>query len=365
MRCVYSHTHAFHSPESETEAGVQIPTYEMPRRAEVIRAELQADGGFDFADPGNHGIDPVLAVHDRGLVDYLAHAWDEKGASAGEGAIVPDSIAHLGLREGIGGNPRPSTFDAMTGYYCFDTTTPLVEGTYSAARASVEVALTTTDIVLAEDDLAYGLCRPPGHHAARAIYGGYCFLNNAAIAAQYALEKTGDRVAILDVDYHHGNGTQQIFYTRGDVMYASLHADPNRAYPYFTGFEGETGAGDGAGANLNLPLPRSCAGGRFFTALQTALAALLRFGPALLIVSLGVDTYFNDPIADFSLTTRDQYEMGTRIAAVFPRIVILQEGGYDVDALGINVRAWLRGAEGRSYDAGSDRAGAGFEGLRE
>jgi len=361
MRCVYSQTHALHSPESETEAGVQIPTYEMPRRAEIIRGELQADGGFDFVDPGEHGIDPVLAVHDRGLVDYLAHAWDETGATAGGGAIVPDSIAHVALRAGIDGSPRPSTLDAKKGYYCFDTTTPLVEGTYRAARASVDVALTTTDVVLGGDDFAYGLCRPPGHHAAHAVYGGYCFFNNAAIAAQYALERIGDRVAILDIDYHHGNGTQQIFYTRGDVMYTSLHADPNRAYPYFTGFEDETGAGDGAGANLNLPLPKACAGDRFFAALETALAAMTRFGPVLLIVSLGVDTYYNDPIADFSLTTHDQHEMGARIAAAFPRLVILQEGGYDVDALGINVRAWLRGAEGRSRDERSDRTGAGFE----
>jgi acetoin utilization deacetylase AcuC-like enzyme len=354
MRCVYSQKHALHSPESETEAGVPIPTYEMPRRAEVIRAELQADGGFDFVDPTDYGLDPVLAVHAPDLVDYLANAWDEHPSN-----LIPDTIAHFAVRSGMSGNPRPSSPEARHGYYCFDTTTPLVQGTYAAARASVDVALTTTEMVLASDDIAYGLCRPPGHHAARSVYGGYCFFNNAAIAAEYALNGIPDRVAVLDVDYHHGNGTQQIFYRRGDVMYVSLHADPNRAYPYYTGYADETGTGDGAGANLNLPLPKLCSGDRFFAALTTALDALVKFGPALLIVSLGVDTYYHDPIADFALTTPDQHEMGARIASVFPRLVVLQEGGYDVDALGSNVRAWLRGAEGLSYEAPGERPRAG------
>jgi acetoin utilization deacetylase AcuC-like enzyme len=226
----------------------------------------------------------------------------------------------------------------------------MVEGTYAAARAAVDIALTTTDLVLDGDNIVYGLCRPPGHHAAHAVYGGYCFLNNAAIAAQYALEKLAERVAILDIDYHHGNGTQQIFYARNDVMYVSLHADPNRAYPYFTGFADETGAEAGAATNLNLPLPEGCTGSQFFAALETAMDVVTRFGPGLLIISLGVDTYRNDPIADFALTTADQHEMGRRIADRFPRLVVLQEGGYDVDALGMNVCAWLRGADGRPHE---------------
>jgi acetoin utilization deacetylase AcuC-like enzyme len=349
MRCVYSQAHALHAPESETEAGVQIPTYEMPRRAETIRAELGRDGGFDFVEPVDHGLDPLLAVHDRRLVHYLANAWEERDSQTTDAGLIPDTFAHVAVRAGMDGSGEPSSPAARLGYFCFDTTTPLVEGTYAAARAAADVALTTTDIVLGGDSLAYGLCRPPGHHAAHAVYGGYCFFNNAAIAAQYATEKIGDHVAILDVDYHHGNGTQQIFYSRGDVMYASLHADPNRAYPYFTGFADETGTAEGKGTNLNLPLPAGCTGAQFFAALETALDALATFRPAIVIVSLGVDTYQNDPIADFALTTSDQHEMGGRIAAACPRVVILQEGGYDVDSLGINVRAWLRGTEGRAH----------------
>ena len=326
-----------------------IPTYEMPRRAEVIRAELEKDGDFEFVAPVEHGLRPVLAVHDRGLVEYLAHAWSEGGHHAGA-AIIPDTIAHFALRSGMDGYRRPSTPVAQQGYYCFDTTTPMVEGTYAAARAAVDIALTTSDLVIDGDNIVYGLCRPPGHHAAHAVYGGYCFLNNAAIAAQYALEKLAERVAILDIDYHHGNGTQQIFYARNDVMYVSLHADPNRAYPYFTGFADETGAEAGAATNLNLPLPEGCTGSQFFAALETAMDVVTRFGPGLLIISLGVDTYRNDPIADFALTTADQHEMGRRIADRFPRLVVLQEGGYDVDALGMNVCAWLRGADGRPHE---------------
>jgi len=349
MHYVYSPSHELHSPETETEAGTPIPTYEMPRRAEVIRAELENDGGFEFVAPIEHGLQPVLAVHDRGLVDYLGHAWSTGDQKPGA-AIIPDTIAHFALHSGIVGTHRPSTPSAQQGYYCFDTTTPMVEGTYAAARAAVDVALTTADLVVDGHTIAYGLCRPPGHHAAHAVYGGYCFLNNAAIAAQYALEKVADRIAVLDIDYHHGNGTQQIFYDRGDVMYVSLHADPNRAYPYFTGFADETGADAGAGTNLNLPLPEACSGSRFFAALEAACDALTGFDPALLIVSLGVDTYRNDPIADFELTTSDQHEMGARIADGFSRLIVLQEGGYDVEALGRNVRAWLRGADGRPHE---------------
>ena len=362
MRCVYTPAHALHAPQSETEAGVPIPTYEVPRRAEVIHAELQSDGGFDFVEPVEHGLDPLRAVHDERLIDYITHAWTKGAAPAGEAAIIPDTFAHFALRAGMEGEIEPSSAAAKLGYFCFDTTTPVVEGTCAAARAAVDVALTATDLVLGGDTVAYGLCRPPGHHAARAVYGGYCFFNNAAIAAQYVTEGLGERVAVLDVDYHHGNGTQQIFYGRGDVMYASLHADPNRAYPYFTGFEDETGAGAGAGANLNLPLPAGCAANEFFVALETAIEAIDSFGPEVVIVSLGVDTYLNDPIADFSLTTSDQHEMGARVGKAFRNIVVLQEGGYDVDALGVNVRVWLCGVEGRALHedkvSGGARAGS-------
>jgi acetoin utilization deacetylase AcuC-like enzyme len=182
------------------------------------------------------------------------------------------------------------------------------------------------------------------------MYGGYCFFNNAAIAAEAIVSATGERVAILDVDYHHGNGTEQIFWRRGDVLYVSIHADPDRAYPYFLGRADETGEGPGAGANLNLPLPAGTTNQGYLEALARALDAIEATPGSVLVVSLGFDTYGHDPIGDFALTTDVYHEMGRRVAALGRRLVILQEGGYHRPSLGENARAWLRGAEGRPYD---------------
>ena len=190
---------------------------------------------------------------------------------------------------------------------------------------------------------AYGLCRPPGHHAPAGLYGGYCFFNNAAVAAHHVVANTGSSVTILDVDYHHGNGTQQIFYRRDDVQYVSLHGDPASAYPYVTGFEGERGAGRGAGANLNVPLAAGTDDDAYLGALSAALEAISSFGPSVVIVSLGVDTFHNDPISDLAITTEGFRAQGELVAQLALPTVVLQEGGYDVDAIGDNVRQFLLG----------------------
>jgi acetoin utilization deacetylase AcuC-like enzyme len=241
--------------------------------------------------------------------------------------------------------PEPRTPIGQLGYWCFDTGTPILAGTYAAARAAVDVALTAAEMVLNGEPIAYGLCRPPGHHAAHSVYGGFCYFNNAAIAAQLVLQQTGERVAVLDVDYHHGNGTQQIFYQRGDVLYLSLHADPERAYPYFTGHPDETGTGAGLGTTLNITLPVSTTNEHYLSALDQALSVLIRFAPAITIVSLGMDTYGQDPLGDFSLTTPVYAECGRRTAMAAGRLIVLQEGGYYLPHLGENVRQWLLGAE--------------------
>ena len=180
--------------------------------------------------------------------------------------------------------------------------------------------------------------------------GGYCFLNNAAIAAEAIARRTRNPVAILDVDYHHGNGTQQIFWRRGDVLYVSLHADPERQYPFFLGRADETGEGEGSGANLNIPLPAGTDDEAYVGALDRGLEAIASTPGDVVVVSLGFDTYVDDPIGDFALTTAVYHECGRRVAALGRRLVVLQEGGYHRPSLGANARAWLRGAEGRPYD---------------
>jgi acetoin utilization deacetylase AcuC-like enzyme len=245
---------------------------------------------------------------------------------------------------------EPRQVGGRAGFWGLDSAAPLVAGTYGAARAAVDVALTTVDLVLAGETAAYGLCRPPGHHAARSMYGGYCFFNNAAIAAEAITRTTGERVAILDVDYHHGNGTQQIFWRRGDVRYVSIHADPDRQYPYFLGRVDETGEGEGAGENHNLPLPAGATDAAYLAATDRALEVIADAPGSVIVVSLGFDTYGLDPIGDFALTTSVYHEIGRRVAGLGRRLVILQEGGYHRPSLGENARAWLRGAEGRAFD---------------
>jgi acetoin utilization deacetylase AcuC-like enzyme len=206
--------------------------------------------------------------------------------------------------------------------------------------------MTAAQFVLDGERLAYALCRPPGHHATSTNYGGYCFFNNASIAAHHIAATTGTKVSVLDVDYHHGNGTQEIFYERGDVQYVSLHGDPTRAYPYTIGYADETGAGAGAGCNLNLPLPARIGDDAYLVALATGLDAITRFGPSTVVVSLGMDTFLTDPICDFSLTTDGFARCGRAVGEVGLPTVVVQEGGYDVDALGENVRRWLHGLLG-------------------
>ena len=232
--------------------------------------------------------------------------------------------------------------DARLGAYSFDASSPIAAGTWEGAYWSAQTALTALDAVLGGDRAAFALCRPPGHHAGRDYLGGYCHLNNAAIAAE-AATAAGRRVAILDVDYHHGNGTQDIFYARGDVFFASLHADPLMDYPYYWGHADETGEGDGEGATLNLPLPRGSDVAVYLPALENALARIADWGADLLVISYGADTYAGDPISHFKLETADYAVMAGGIAALNLPSMVVMEGGYAVDALGANVAAFLGG----------------------
>jgi acetoin utilization deacetylase AcuC-like enzyme len=357
MRAVYTPGHLGHDPVKETIMGEAMPAYEVPERAERIRGALVADGGFDVVEPNEHGLDPILAVHDPGLVRFLEEAWAQ-GRREGlvRSGLIPDTFQVRGLSEGFGPESErlirePASVLGQTGRWALDSTTPIVAGTYRAARGAVDTALTAVDLILDGGETAvYGLCRPPGHHAARSMYAGYCYFNNAAIAAESIVGRTGEPVAVLDLDYHHGNGTEQIFWRRGDVLYVSIHADPDRQYPYFLGRADETGEGPGAGANLNLPLEAGVEDERYLAVVDRALEAIAAKPGSIVVVSLGFDTYGHDPICDFALTTPVYHEIGRRVAALGRRLVILQEGGYHRPSLGENARTWLRGAEGRPLD---------------
>jgi acetoin utilization deacetylase AcuC-like enzyme len=351
MRVVYTPQHLGHDIASETIMGLPVPANEVAERAERIRAALEADGGFALQTPETHGAEPITAVHDPGLLRFLAEAWPQARREAiARPALIPEGFGTRGYFQEMGTAREPKAISGRAGYWALDTSTPIVPGTYAAARAAVDVALTAADLVLDGEQAAYGLCRPPGHHAARSMYGGYCFFNNAAIAADWLAKRSGERVAILDVDFHHGNGTQQIFWRRDDVLYVSIHADPDRQYPYFSGWADERGEGAGLGANINVPLPAGTGDDEYLAALDGALDAIAHFPGSLLVVSLGFDTYALDPISDFALTTPVYHEIGRRVAALGRRLVILQEGGYHRPSLGENARAWLRGAEGREFD---------------
>jgi acetoin utilization deacetylase AcuC-like enzyme len=333
--------HRAHDPPYEVNYGEVVrPVYERVERAERIRDALAA-AGHPLVEPAPHGIEPVLAVHEPGLLGFLEQGWAAWRADGGPEVLIPDSfpIPRLGRGGGRdlgGGVGRP-------GWFCFDTATPMVAGSFPAALAAADAALTAADLVAAGAPAAYALCRPPGHHAGPGYYGGFCFLNNAAIAAR-SLQRLG-RVAVVDVDFHHGNGTQDVFWEDPEVLYASLHGDPAGHYPHFTGAADETGGGPGAGTNRNLPLPDGTGDDAYLEALAEAMAVVAGFDPATLVVSAGFDTFAGDPIGAFQVTTGGFRRIGAALAAAGRPTVVVQEGGYAVEALGANALALLRGVQ--------------------
>lgn len=330
MRVFHDPRQAAHAPLRELHNGDWVPFAEVPARLDAIVAACgPGEPAFD------HGLDPILAVHDPDYVAFLRSAHADWLAAGREGDAIGYAFPVVRRR------PLPlDRIDARIGAYAMDASSPIAAGTWDAAYWSAQAALSATRAVLAGDQQAFALCRPPGHHCGRDYLGGYCFLNNAAIAAR-AVADAGHRVAILDVDYHHGNGTQDLFYADGDLLFVSLHADPAMDYPYFWGHADERGEGAGEGATLNIPLPRGTDWRGYAPAFDTALAAIARHGATLLVVSYGADTYIGDPISHFRLETADYTRMGAAIAALAVPTVVVMEGGYAVDALGANVAAFL------------------------
>jgi acetoin utilization deacetylase AcuC-like enzyme len=239
---------------------------------------------------------------------------------------------------------------AAFGAWAFDTSCPILAGTWEASLLASQAALTAAELVRTRGGHAYALVRPPGHHAGPDFHGGFCYTNHAAIAARHLQRQDGCRVALLDIDYHHGNGTQEIFAADPNVFFCSIHVDPGVDYPFFWGFADEVGDGPGRGTNRNIPLPHGTDDAAYLAAVDAALEAIAAVPGSIVVVSLGFDTYALDPIGDFALTTPAYHEIGGRVAALGRPLVVLQEGGYHRPSLGDNARAWLRGADGRPYD---------------
>lgn len=333
MRTVFDPRQRAHAPAYEFFNGRLEAHAEVPARLASI---LAAVGKTE--PPRDHGLSPVAAVHDDRYLHLLqtAHArWLEAGRT---GEALPYALPVAVPRAHV-----PERIDAAIGLFSSDTVTPIGTATWYAAYWSAQAALSALEIVLDGERSAFALCRPPGHHAARDLMGGYCYLNNAAVAAEAAIAAGRRRVAVLDVDYHHGNGTQAIFWSRADVLVASIHADPATDFPYWTGHADERGAGDGEGATLNLPLPHGTTADAYLRTLDRALDAVARFAPELLVVSFGADTYRGDPISRFGLETEDYPRLGRAIAALGLPSLVVMEGGYAVDALGRNVAGFLSG----------------------
>jgi acetoin utilization deacetylase AcuC-like enzyme len=298
--------------------------------------------------------DTVLrSVHDEQLLDFLEHGYDEWVTQGfldepGQDRIVPYVFPTHGMLQGMAMR-MPTAIHGRAGRYAYDTMTLVGPGTWQAARGAVDVALTAVDLVMAGEPLAYGICRPPGHHVTRDAYGGSCYLNNAGVAAQALRDRGHERVAVVDIDAHHGNGTQMLFYGRGDVFYGSLHVDPGAGwFPHYLGYADESGRGEGSGTNRNVPLPPGTGDDDWLGALDEILADTAAFGPGAVVVSLGVDAAADDPESPLRVTHDGYHRAGELVAALGVPVVAVQEGGYHLPTLGSLVVATLSGLSGRT-----------------
>ncbi len=322
---VYTDVHKIHH--------VQERGYvERPARVKAIRQELLATGQFDEVPVRHQPEADIRRVHDEDFVRYLKAVCQK---------LSPAHPVYPYVFPVRRPERRPRDMLVRAGYYCIDTFTPLDGSAFTAARTAVDVALSAADETLAGRRVTYALCRPPGHHAERRVFGGFCYFNNAAIAA-HRLSAAG-RVAMLDLDFHHGNGAQDIFYRRADVLTLSIHGHPNQAYPYFSGFADERGDGPGRDFNRNFPLSERCGAEAFFAALDAALKRVRDFNPAFLVVPLGFDTMRGDPTGSFDLAAGDLEQVGMRLGGLDLPLLIVQEGGYDLGNLRTGSRSFFRG----------------------
>jgi acetoin utilization deacetylase AcuC-like enzyme len=343
---VWSDQHRMHDPGGEIWVGVRTRGTELPERAEAIRADLSA-AGARFVEAERQPDEVLHTVHDAALTAYLARAWEDWKAAGltedpGQDRVVPYLFPHPSLFSGFA-SAAATAMSARAGQFAYDTMTLIGPGTWEAARAALDTALTATDLVLAGEPLAYACCRPPGHHATRSAFGGSCYLNNSAAAAARLRQAIGRRVAVVDIDAHHGNGTQAIFWDDTQVITGSVHVDPGAGwFPHYLGFAGETGSG---GTNRNLPLPPGTGDEGWLAAVDELTAWVEAGGAQALVVALGVDAGAGDPESPLEVSANGYRAAGRALGALGLPTVVLQEGGYELATIGGLVREALEGLE--------------------
>lgn len=341
MKIFYSEEHRKHFPPFEVfDGGKRVPYFENPERMDRILTALKKTDWAEIVEPKDFGLDPIIAVHDKNYISFLASCWTEWLASDPEVSASPEGHAFLPATFALRRSPRvPGSLHGRGGYYMMDLSVCIVAGTCSAVLASANCALSAAEFITLPSNnhpaSAFALCRPPGHHAGKDYAGGYCFINNAAVAANW-LSSIG-KVAVLDIDYHAGNGTQDIFYERNDVLTISMHGDPDFEYPHYFGFAEETGSGAGLGFHRNFPLSRGTNDEGYLSALYEALSLIKAFAPIYLVLSAGMDTFDGDPLGTFKVTQNGFTQIGKRISTLNLPTVIVMEGGYANEALGTNV----------------------------
>ena len=339
MKIFHSPKHALRNAKFEINSGVIVAPFEKPARIEYILAELSKRGFHDIEAPKAHDDAVTRQVHRQDYLEFMAGAeanWAKIGNSE-------EAFPFVWPTPTMRSDVIPRNFEGKLGYYCLSSDTGISPGTWEAACSSRDSAQSAAEFLSETGKPAFALCRPPGHHAATYQYGGYCFINNAAVAAQTLRNLGANRVTILDVDFHHGNGTQEIFYDRQDVQVVNLHGDPLDCFPYFLGHADEKGRDQGEGYNLNLPLPVGTAYDHWKDALNTAIAAIERYAPDAMVVSLGVDTFEHDPISSFLLKSTDFLDYGARLGSMQIPTMLVMEGGYAVEEIGVNTVNVLEG----------------------
>tara|TARA_Y100001970_G_scaffold242889_2_gene307699 strand:+ start:3228 stop:4262 length:1035 start_codon:yes stop_codon:yes gene_type:complete len=340
MKTVYSKKHILRNSLTELSGGEFVKPFEDPKRIQFILNEISNRKLGPIFEVINQDLDIIYKVHDRNYVQFLETAWNEWIEEGFNGEAIPTVWPSRSMNSKV----IPNNIEGKLGYYCLANETSISKGTIEAAYESAKVALTAVEM-LQSDKSIFALCRPPGHHASMDQYGGYCFFNNAAIAAEKLIEKGAKKIFILDIDFHHGNGTQKIFYNRSDVFFASLHGDPLEAFPHFLGHSDEKGNGLGKGYNLNYPMPPNTNYNQWKKFLNKAVSEVKNFSPDFLLISLGVDTFENDPISFFKLKSEDYFDVGRTISALNIPTLFIMEGGYAIEEIGTNTVNVLKGFE--------------------